>query len=428
MATLQASFCSSSFSSASFKKTKTTLHTPKFQKSSHLSVPRLLVDELSQPYGLLNLTATSTHIEMNPNFKNTRRSKGSEAISDSKLVQELYAIMEIVSDRVEMHKNVCAQRDNWNGLLLNSLNGMTATAAIMAGLAAVSGSGGAPILALKLSSSLLYMAVTGILLVMNKIQPSQLAEEQRNASRLFKRLREEIKTTLAIKTPTSNDVKVAMEKVLALDKAYPLPLLGTMIEKFPSLVKPAVWWPEESKPQHEETSEKVERNGWDEKLEEEMKEILGVVRGKDAAEYVRLSNVVLKVNKILAFCGPLLTGFAAAGAGLVGLTGFGSWGAVLAMVFGALASVVNTLEHGGQVGMVFEMYRSSAGFFKLMEETIESTLKEGEVGERENGELFEVKVALQLGRSLAELRDLASSSSLSSRFKQAKEEFASKLF
>ncbi|KAH0986986.1 hypothetical protein GBA52_014163 [Prunus armeniaca] len=78
---------------------------------------------------------------------------------------------------------------------------MTATAAIMAGLAAVSGAG-APILALKLSSSLLYMAVTGILLVMNKIQPSQLAEEQRNASRHFKRLREEIRTTLALNTLT----------------------------------------------------------------------------------------------------------------------------------------------------------------------------------------------------------------------------------
>ncbi|CAB4277984.1 unnamed protein product [Prunus armeniaca] len=78
---------------------------------------------------------------------------------------------------------------------------MTATAAIMAGLAAVSGAG-APILALKLSSSLLYMAVTGILLVMNKIQPSQLAEEQRNASRHFKRLNEEIRTTLALNTRT----------------------------------------------------------------------------------------------------------------------------------------------------------------------------------------------------------------------------------
>ncbi|GMN26335.1 hypothetical protein TIFTF001_051509 [Ficus carica] len=95
---------------------------------------------------------------------------------------------------------------------------------------------------------------------------------------------------------------------------------------------------------------------------------------------------------------------------------------------GALAAVVNTLEHGGQVGMVFEMYRSSAGFYKHMEETIESTLEDAATDERENGELFEVKTALQLGRSLSELRDLASELSSSSELEQAQEEFASKLF
>ncbi|OMO72455.1 F-box protein [Corchorus olitorius] len=89
------------------------------------------------------------------------------------------------------------------------------------------------------------MAATGVLLVMNKIQPSQLAEEQRNASRLFKLLHEEMKTNIALKIPDSNDVEEAMEKVLALDKAYPLPLIGTMLDKFPSIVKPAVWWPED---------------------------------------------------------------------------------------------------------------------------------------------------------------------------------------
>ncbi|KAB2605997.1 F-box protein [Pyrus ussuriensis x Pyrus communis] len=425
MATLQSSFCSSSrFSSATFRNTRAALHTPKFQKSSSLSVPRqLLVNEL-------NLAATSTDLEHNPKFGNKKKSNRNEPNSDSNLVQELYAVMEIVSDRAEMHKNICAQRDNWNALLLNSVNGMTATAAIMAGFASAAVSG-ASILPLKPSAGLLYISVTGILLVMNKIQPSQLAEEQRNASRLFKRLHQEIKTTLFLKTPTSNDVKLAMEKVLALDKAYPLPLLGTMIEKFPSHVEPAEWWPEEHETEHEKAGEEeAERNGWDEKLEKEMKSLLGVVRGKDGAEYVRLSNVVLKVNKILAMCGPMLTGFAAAGAGVVGCGGFvGWWGAVLAVVCGGLGLVVNSLEHGGQVGMVFEMYRSSAGFFKLMEETIESALKEGEVGgERENGEVFEVKVALQLGRSISELRDLASSESLASRLKQVKEEFASKLF
>uniref|UniRef100_A0A2N9GJL2 F-box protein n=1 Tax=Fagus sylvatica TaxID=28930 RepID=A0A2N9GJL2_FAGSY len=365
MATLQAaSFCSSS-SSASFRKIKATLHAQNLQYSSnHFSLSRALVDELNQRNELQTFKSTSTQLEMKPKIEN-----------NTKAMQKLYQIMEIVADRVEMHKNIGTQRDNWNRLLLTSLNGMTVTAATMAALVAISGVGvNAPaILALKLSSTLLYMAVTGISLVMNKIQPSQLAEEQRNATRLFKQLHEDIQITLALQNPISEfDVEEAMKRVLALDKAYPLPLLGTMLEKFPKKVEPAVWWPQVLESKQEKGHERVNRNGWDEKLEEEMREIVE------------------------------------------GLPFFGSWGSFLGVVFGALAIVVNTLEHGGQVGMVFEMYRDSAGFFRLMEETIESNLKEGEVDRRENGELFEVKVALKLGRSLSELRDLASTSSLSS--------------
>ena len=425
MATLQAaSFCSSSSSSssASFRKIKATLHAQNLQYSSnHFSLPRLLVDELNQRNELQTFKSASTQLEMKPKIEN-----------NTIAMQKLYEIMEIVADRVEMHKNIGTQRDNWNRLLLTSLNGMTVTAATMAALVAISGVGvNAPaILALKVSSTLLYMAVTSISLVMNKIQPSQLAEEQRNATRLFKQLHEDIQITLALQNPISEfDVEEAMKKVLALDKAYPLPLLGTMLEKFPKKVEPAVWWPQVLESKQEKGHERVNSNGWNEKLEEEMREIVGVLKRKDDAEYVRLSKAVLKVNKILALCGPLFTGLAAIGSIFQGLPFFGSWGSFLGVVFGALAIVVNTLEHGGQVGMVFEMYRDSAGFFKLMEETIESNLKEGEVDRRENGELFEVKVALKLGRSLSELRDLASTSSLSSTIGQdQKEEFGSKLF
>ena len=92
-------------------------------------------------------------------------------------------------------------------------------------------------------------------------------------------------------------------------------------------------------------------------------------------------------------------------------------------------NIVNTLEHGGQVGMVFEMYRSNAGFFRLMEETIESNLNERDMERRENGELFEMKVALHLGRSLSGFKNLAAASSYASSEKgEAIEEFASKLF
>ena len=422
MATIQASslsFSSSSSSSSAFPRNiRAAASKP---QASHLSILKLPSGNLVQQLNRENGLRTINSVKMKPLVSTNMRND--EAHCNSKVVEELYAIMEAVADRSEMHKNICVQRDNWNRLLLNSVNGMTVTAAIMAGLASVSGRG-APHLALKLSSTLLYTAATGILMVMNKIQPSQLAEEQRNAARLFKHLHQQIKTVVAVGSPCLNDVNAAMERVLALDKAYPLPLLGTMLEKFPKTVEPAVWWPREVGSQHEKVGGGVERNGWSEKLEEEMREVVGVLKRKDAAEYVRLSKLVLKVNKILAICGPLFTGIAAMGSAMVGSSPWnGSWAVVLGVVFGALATVVNTLEHGGQVGMVFEMYRSTAGYFQLMEETIESTLKEKEVGERENGELFEVKVALQLGRSLPGLQNLATTHPPS-----PSNEFASKLF
>jgi hypothetical protein len=95
---------------------------------------------------------------------------------------------------------------------------------------------------------------------------------------------------------------------------------------------------------------------------------------------------------------------------------------------GSLAAAVNTFEHGGQVGMVFEMYRTSGGFFKLLESSIETTLEEKDLERRENGELFEMKMALSLGRSVSELRELASKSASYRMEGVDIDEFASKIF
>ncbi|KAF9672091.1 hypothetical protein SADUNF_Sadunf11G0004700 [Salix dunnii] len=338
---------------------------------------------------------------------------------------KLYAILEAVGDRVEMHRNIGEQRDNWNKLLLNSINMITVTAATMAGVAA-GGAAGAPLLALKLSSTLLFSAATGMSIIMNKIQPSQLAEEQRNATRLFKQLYSEINDTLAVHDPTDTDVKDAMDRVLALDEAYPLPLLGKMIEKFPEKFEPAVWWPQSNKSQGIKHVKAQGKNGWSEDVEEEMRVVIEVIKRKDSEDYMRLGNLALKVNKILAVSGPLLTGIAAAGSAFVG---HGSWAAIVAVTAGALASTVNTFEHGGQVGMVVEMYRNCAGFFILLEESIESTIQETALEEREDGEISEMNVALKLGRSLSQLRDLARKPSSSSDLDGSTiDEFASKLF
>ncbi|KAA8520115.1 hypothetical protein F0562_014371 [Nyssa sinensis] len=332
---------------------RATINVPKLRTTS-LSLAKLptrVEEELDFRSGYI-ATQIDKHSNSPININFPKRKDTN--VADPIVITKPYAIMEAVADRVEMHKSIGEQRNNWNSLLLTSVNAITLTAATMAGIAA---------------------------------------------------------TTASI--------------VLALDKAYPLPLLGAMLDKFPSSVEPAVWWPQQPKRQGKELNRRINTNGWNGKLEEEMRQIVGVLKKKDKAEYLRLGEKTLKINKLLAISGPLLTGLAAVGSAFVGSSSHGSWAAVLGCVAGALASVVNTFEHGGQVGMVFEMYRSNAGFFSLMKKSIESNLKERDVERSENGELFEMKVGLQLGRSLLELKDLAASSS---RKEEAIEEFASKLF
>ncbi|KAJ8491702.1 hypothetical protein OPV22_013423 [Ensete ventricosum] len=60
---------------------------------------------------------------------------------------------------------------------------------------------------------------------------------------MWKQLQRSIQDTLSLRAPTELDVMYAMNKVLALQKAYPLPLLPGMLEKFPKKVDPACWWP-----------------------------------------------------------------------------------------------------------------------------------------------------------------------------------------
>ncbi|KAK4711438.1 hypothetical protein R3W88_005951 [Solanum pinnatisectum] len=401
---------------------RATINIPRI-KTSKISLPNLqsvLHEQDLISYSTIRNNNNLVEIQLSPATTRNHMVNGPDPL----VIEKLYAIKEAVADRVEMHRNIGEQRSQWNSMLLTSINGITLAAATMVGIAASTGAEGDSVLGLKMSSTLMYLAATGMLTIINTIQPSQLAEEQRNATRLFQDLHNQIETTLSIGHPSSIDVKEAMDRVLALDKAYPLPLLGVMLEKFPSSVEPAVWWPQQRRRQTKSVNNDS-WNGWNSKQEEEMREIIGVLGRKDQEEYIRLGEKALKLNKFLAMSGPLLTGVAAIGSALAGHSPHGSWAAMLGIVGGALASVVNTVEHGGQVGMVFEMYRSNAGFFQYMQESIESNLRETETERRENGELFELKLALKLGRSLSDLRNLAAASSLK---EEHLDEFASKLF
>ncbi|CAN4083764.1 unnamed protein product [Withania somnifera] len=286
-------------------------------------------------------------IQLNPATRRSHMVNGPDPL----VIEKLYAIKEIIADRVEMHMNIGEQRIQWNNILLTSINGITLADATMVGIAASSGDS---VLGLKMSSTLMYLAAIGMLAIINQIQPSQLAEKQKHAARLFQDLHNQIQTTLSISHPSSIDVKEAMDKVLAIDKAYPLPLLGVMLEKFPSSVETTVWWPQQRRRQPKRVNDSG--NNWNGKQEEEMREIMGV--GEKA----------LKLNKFLAMIGPLLTGLAAVDYAFAGHSPHGSW--------------------------------------------------------QENREVFEMKVALKLGRSLSDLRNLAAAPSSKA---EALEEFGSRL-
>ncbi|KAL4368974.1 hypothetical protein GQ457_05G034150 [Hibiscus cannabinus] len=416
MASLQASNFIVSSSSKQIHAAISVPKLPRIRLSPPKLQPKMLSEEVKTRDGFINTIPKDVH---------RTPSVGETSSVSMAALQQLYAVLEAVADRVEMHQNIGEQRDNWNTLLLNSINMMTLTATTMAGVsAAIGGGAGVSLLGLKLASTALFLSATGMLALMNKIQPSQLVEEQRNATRLFKQLGNQIKTLVDVGSPTQDDVNDAMEKVLALDKAYPLPLLGVMLEKFPENLQPAVWWPMPTHKAKQLNGEVKSNNGWTKELEMEMRQVVEVIKRKDSEDYERLGNKALKINKVLAKSGPLLTGIAALAMG----SSNGAWGAIMAAGAGALASTVSMLEHGGQVGMVFEMYRNNAGFFKLVQESIESTLDESDVERRENGELFEMKVALQLGRSISELRELARKSRYSRVEGTPIDEFASKLF
>ncbi|KAE8655737.1 Peroxisomal membrane 22 kDa (Mpv17/PMP22) family protein isoform 1 [Hibiscus syriacus] len=312
MASLQASNFLLSFSS---NKIHAAISVPKFPLI-RLSAPKL------QPKitggGFINTIPIAKMVNETPLLQESSSLSNSMAT-----LRQLYAILEAVADRVEMHQNLGEQRDNWNSLLLNSINMMTLTATTMAGVAASTGGDGGSEVAGRRATKcheIVYAA----------------GKPNKNPSCCW--------------ITSQEDVYCAMEKVLALDKAYPLPLLGVMLEKYPETFQPAVWWPR-NKAKRVNGEMKSNINGWTKELEMEMKEVVEVIKKKDTL--MACSN--------------------------------NPWAETVAAVAGALASTVNTLEHGGQVGMVFEMYRNNAGFFKLVQESIESTLDESDLERRETG-------------------------------------------
>ncbi|CBI23216.3 unnamed protein product, partial [Vitis vinifera] len=118
---------------------RATINMPKLRTGGlSLKLPaRDLVQEvLDMGVGLT--AATTSHVEKKYESRPNTTLPSVSNVSDPMVIAKLHEIMEAVADRVEMHKNIGEQRDNWNHLLLTSINAITLTAATMAGIAATS--------------------------------------------------------------------------------------------------------------------------------------------------------------------------------------------------------------------------------------------------------------------------------------------------
>ncbi|KAJ3695062.1 hypothetical protein LUZ60_000439 [Juncus effusus] len=378
---------------------------------SFSSTPRTKFSKIHHANLHVSPNPNNSSIHFSPTAKRTNIQNRVQARVEPKpkshCTGHLLIIADTAADRAEMHTIIGQQRNNWNHLLLNSINSMNLFASLMAGLSSLSTPQNASIqLAFKISSTLLFSFATLMMIIVNWIQPSQLAEEQRNATRLFKQLEKTVRACISAGSAEMSDVNEMMERVLALDHAYPLSLLPGMLDKFPKKVRPTKWWPQFDL-EHKRQTAKIDSktNGWNKELEEEMKNILKTLKRKDEEQYLLCGELALKINRVLAITGPLFAVLAAIGSSLIGFSNFGHLPIILSLICGSFAVIVNSLEHGGQIGMVFELYRNCAGFYKELEDEIKANMRERNFEKRESGELFETKMALRLGRSTADLKN-----------------------
>ncbi|CAD6251359.1 unnamed protein product [Miscanthus lutarioriparius] len=362
----------------------------------------------------IDVTTTSGSIASSPADRNTA-------------VDKLRAVAEAAADRAEMHDIIGRQRDNWNHLLLHSTNSLTLAASVMAALGpAAPGT----VAALKASAGVLLATAAVTMAAVNRVQPSQLAEEQRNATRLWRQLERDVRATLQHEAQQGPRAGRRVPAAAAPGDAGEVPQgrgARAVVAAPPSAATaeeqqhhhPVQELRPPRRPHHLQRVEPGAGGG----------DARPAARApcQDEHQYLTVGKLVLSINRGLAVAGPALAGTAAVAAAFIG-TGDGAWASgAAAAACGALAAAVNTVEHGAQLGMLFELLRNCAGFYRKVQEDIEAALGEADVERRENGEVFRTKVALLLGRDAAELRQFRRMASASVKDDDIKD-YAGKLF
>jgi hypothetical protein len=333
-----------------------------------------------------------------PSQRNTKGWTDGNGVEESRVVAQLRNIAFAAKDRSEMHAIIGVQRDNWNKLCHMTVNMTTIAAAMLAAMNnGVAGSTSASF-GMSMAAFLLNGGAAGFMFLASKFQPSQLAEEQRTASRFFKMLARDIETTLLIDPRLRKAVHLYMDDVMdrleALDVAFPLPLTPNGLVKFPQEVVPSVLGSTADLSETEILANNT--NGWSNAMVQDLKHTAEKLKESDIEIYLGWARNKERDNKRLAMLAPVLAGSAA----LLSLLGCCEPGIPLAALASAcsIAAVFgSSFSNGGQIGMIFELYRNCAGYYEQMVQDIQSTIRVP-VCQREDGELYHQKIALKLGR------------------------------
>jgi hypothetical protein len=319
-------------------------------------------------------------------------------VEESRVVAQLRNIAFAAKDRSEMHAIIGVQRDNWNKLCHMTVNMTTIAAAMLAAMNnGVAGSTSASF-GMSMAAFLLNGGAAGFMFLASKFQPSQLAEEQRTASRFFKMLARDIETTLLIDPRLRKAVHLYMDDVMdrleALDVAFPLPLTPNGLVKFPQEVVPSVLGSTADLSETEILANNT--NGWSNAMVQDLKHTAEKLKESDIEIYLGWARNKERDNKRLAMLAPVLAGSAAL-LSLLGCCQPGIHLAALASACSIAAVFGSSFSNGGQIGMIFELYRNCAGYYEQMVQDIQSTIRVP-VCQREDGELYHQKIALKLGR------------------------------
>ncbi|KAG6551721.1 hypothetical protein Mapa_006810 [Marchantia paleacea] len=343
---------------------------------------------------------TSAYLGETPGFFNLHESnffsppESNKGWDDIRLQALLRSLGVMADDRSEMHAAVAIQRDNWGKLLQVTITMSMISAGI---LSALNTRAAAASLSLSVTASLLAGGSFFFMCLENWFQPSQLAEEQRAASRFFKALVREIEGSLKpggshLKEEAHVFYESKLQRLQYLDKAFPLPLFPGGIDKFPEVVGPSVLSApvDTSKPEVPLSEDKSSNNGWTAAIVEDLKKTSALLKKSEIATYVGWEKNAQKINKVLAISGPVLALTSV-------IANFVNGGAAIAAACSVLAALVSSFSHDAQVGMVYEMYRDVAGSFEDIDKEIQRNLRMP-VEQREDGELFHERIALTLGR------------------------------